>query len=71
MSQLIKLLSYDPLKMMNYNDYEKMILKLGKKYYKHQPDKLINYLYSVNWTNTYEVAQAYAALKQWNPLKPV
>lgn len=71
MSELIKLLSYDPLKMMKYDEFQKKLLRLGKKYYKHQSDKLINYLYSVNWTNPLDVAEAYQALKIWAPLKPV
>lgn len=56
MSELIKLLNYDPLKMMKYKPEDKIILRLGKKYYKHQSDKLINYLYSIDWKNTYQVA---------------
>lgn len=71
----MKLLSYDPLKMMHYTDKndkdEKKILKLGKKYYKHQSDKLINYLYSVDWTNPIDIGEAYQALKTWAPLKPI
>lgn len=55
----MRLLSYDPLKMMNYTDKndkdEKKILKLGRKYYKHQSDKLLNYLYSVDWTNPIDI----------------
>jgi Leucine-rich repeat (LRR) protein len=75
MSDLERLLLYDPLKMMKYKDDnenpEKTILKLGKKFYMHQPDKLINYLYSIDWTNPTDVAEAYQALKTWTPLKPV
>lgn len=71
MSDLIKLLSYDPLKMMNYDEHEKKLLRSGKKYYKHQPSKLINYLYAVNWTNPFEIAEAYLALKNWATLSPL
>ena len=70
MSELIKLLNYDPIKMMNYDDYQKRLLRIGRKFYKHQSDKLINYLYAVNWTNPVDVAEAYQALKIWAPLKP-
>lgn len=71
MSEVIKLLNYDPIKMMNYDNSEKKLLRAAKKYYKHQSDKLINYLYCVNWTNTIDVGEAYQALKIWAPLKPV
>ena len=56
MSELTKLLKYDPLKMLKYTPEEKNIIRLGKKYYKHQPDKLINYLYSVDWKNSIQIA---------------
>lgn len=44
---------------------------MGKKYYKHESNKLINYLYTVNWTNPYDVAEAYHTIKTWAPLKPI
>lgn len=44
---------------------------MGKKYYKHQSDKLINYLYSIDWKNSVQIAEAYQALKDWAPLKPI
>ena len=56
MSELIKLLNYDPIKMTKYDNAEKKLLRAGKKYYKHQPDKLINYLYAVDWTNPIDIA---------------
>jgi SOS response regulatory protein OraA/RecX len=62
--------------MMHYLDDnehpEKTILKLGKKYYyKHRSDKLINYLYSIDWTNPTDIAEAYQSLREWKPLRPV
>ena len=71
MTELTRLLKYDPLKMMKYTVEDKNILRLGKMYYKHQPDKLVNYLFSIDWKNSTEIAQAYTSLDEWAPLKPI
>lgn len=49
--------------MLKYTAEDKKLLRLGKNRYKHQSNKLINYLYSIDWSNSIEVAEAYQALR--------
>jgi hypothetical protein len=43
-------MKYDPLKLLKLSKEQKTVLKLCVKYYKHLPDKLICFLYSIDWT---------------------
>ena len=42
-----------------------------KKYYKHQSEKLINYLFAIDWGEPAQVAEVYTTLAEWAPLKPI
>jgi hypothetical protein len=57
--------------MLAYTREEKAILRVCKKFYKHQSDKLINYLYAIDWKDCKHVWKAYEALDEWAPLKPI
>ena len=41
--------------MLKYDAKEKHIIRITKGYYSHQPDKLINYLASIDWTNPNDI----------------
>lgn len=48
--------------MLNYTQEEKAILRTCKRVYKNQSDKLINYLYAIDWKDCKQVWKAYEAL---------
>ena len=54
-----------------YKDEDKELLRKCKKYYKHQSEKLINYLFAISWSEPSQVAEVYATLAEWAPLKPL
>ena len=47
------------------------MLRKSKKYYKHQSDKLLNYMFAIEWTDPIQVAEAYATLNEWTAMKPL
>jgi hypothetical protein len=65
------LLRYDALEIRKYTDKDKELLRKSKKYYKHQSDKLLNYMFAIDWTDPAQVAEVYATLEEWTPMKPI
>ena len=57
-----ELLRYDPLAIQKYSSEEKELLRRNWKYYKHQSDKLINFLLCIEWEQPDQVAEMYLAL---------
>ena len=51
-----ELLKFNPLKMLSYSEEQKELLKKNKKLFQHQSHRLINYLYSIDWRNSIQVA---------------
>lgn len=62
LERLNELLRYDPLAIHRYSDDDKSLLRRCKKYYRHQSDKLVNYLYAVDWSDPAQLADAYTTL---------
>jgi len=71
LERLNELLRFDPLAIRHYKDEDKELLRKCKKYYKHQSEKLINYLFAINWGEPAQVAEVYTTLAEWAPLKPL
>jgi hypothetical protein len=71
LERLNELLRFDSLAIHRYEDRDKDLLRRCKKYYRHQSDKLVNYLYAVDWADPAQLADVYATLAEWQPLKPI
>lgn len=71
LERLNELLRFDSLAIHSYDEKDKGLLRRCKKYYRHQSDKLVNYLYAVDWTDPAQLADVYATLVEWQPLKPI
>lgn len=71
LERLNELLRFDSLAIHHYSEADKALLRQCKKYYRHQSDKLVNYLYAIDWTDPAQIAEAYSTLGEWQPLKPI
>ena len=70
LERLYELLRFDPLEIRKYGEKDKELLRRSKKYYKHQSDKLLNYMFAIDWTEPQQVQEAYTTLNDWTPMKP-
>lgn len=56
LERLNELLRYDPLMIFKYSEEDKELLRKCKKFYKHQSEKFINYVYAIDWTEPAQIA---------------
>jgi hypothetical protein len=71
LERLNELLRFDPIAIRYYNPEDRELLRKCKKYYKHQSEKLINYLFAIDWCEPAQVAEVYTTLTEWAPPKPI
>lgn len=55
LQKISDILKVNPIRMLQYSSKEKQILRMARTYYSHQPDKLINYLIAIDWTDPSEI----------------
>lgn len=62
LERLNELLRFDSLAIHRYAEKDRDLLRRCKKYYRHQSDKLANYLFAVDWTDPAQLADVYSTL---------